>query len=91
MTNDTEATESTKPSKTAETTRLQHLNRLEALERSLFAAALDVVKAGEEAAGAQDKYLQAESLRWIIERERKRNLLPILEPVEEKPFVLTED
>ena len=101
-TNDTASTESTQPSKTDETTRETHLARLEELWLDLNQWAAEderFARMAPELAVRRDHLLgrsaetheRAASLRWLIDREQKRNLLPIFEPVEEKPFVLSED
>jgi hypothetical protein len=79
---DTANTEPIPPRRTDATTRETRLVRLDAL---------DLYLSGEFGADPSTKRIWAADLRWLILRERARNLLPILEPVDEKPFVLTDD
>lgn len=89
MTENADAPESTPETTTCDTTtsRSQHLARADVLNEYLCRYA----NGNGTPLGLTVLSQLAASLRWLIEREKKRNLLPILEPVEEKPFVLTED
>ena len=102
MTENTDASELTKPKRTCATTREMHLRRAGELRVWLHETAgkdqeradrYGVTPFSKRVLRRQAKLMRsrAASLRWLIERERERNLLPILEPVEQKPFVLTED